>query len=121
VIVHHSINGAFALRRGTWKLEFCPGSGGWSKPRPGLNDTSKMPLVQLYDLKSDIGEQTNLQAEQPKIVAELTALMEQYVTQGRSTPGAPQQNTVAVDFWKAGKEDHKPLPPRKGKGKTAAK
>jgi arylsulfatase A-like enzyme len=121
VIVHHSINGAFALRRGMWKLEFCPGSGGWSKPRPGLNDTSKMPLVQLYDLKSDIGEQTNLQAEQPKIVAELTALMEQYVTQGRSTPGAPQQNTVAVDFWKAGKEDHKPLPPRKGKGKTAAK
>lgn len=108
-IVHHSIDGAFAIRRGNWKLEFCPGSGGWSKPRPGVDDTSRMPLVQLYNMASDIGEQTNREADEQKIVSELTALMQQYVDRGRSTPGAAQQNTVAVDFWKAGKQDHQPL------------
>jgi hypothetical protein len=31
--VHHSINGSFAIRQANWKLIFCPGSGGWSKPK----------------------------------------------------------------------------------------
>jgi arylsulfatase A len=31
-IVSHSINGRFAIRHGNWKLELCPGSGGWGKP-----------------------------------------------------------------------------------------
>jgi hypothetical protein len=31
--VHHSINGAFAIRQGNWKLIMCPGSGGWSAPK----------------------------------------------------------------------------------------
>ncbi len=34
-VVHHSINGSFAIRQGNWKLALCPGSGGWSAPRPG--------------------------------------------------------------------------------------
>ena len=34
-IVHHSINGSFAIRQGNWKLELCADSGGWSAPRPG--------------------------------------------------------------------------------------
>ena len=33
----------------------------------------------------------------------LTALLEKYVAQGRSTPGAPQKNAVAIDLWKDGK------------------
>ena len=32
--VHHSINGSFAIRKENWKLIMCPGSGGWSFPRP---------------------------------------------------------------------------------------
>ena len=32
--IHHSINGSFAIRRGKWKLALCPGSGGWSAPKP---------------------------------------------------------------------------------------
>ena len=28
-VVHHSIDGKFAIRQGKWKLEFCLGSGGW--------------------------------------------------------------------------------------------
>jgi arylsulfatase A len=32
-IVHHSIDGMFAIRRGKWKLILCAGSGGWSAPQ----------------------------------------------------------------------------------------
>ena len=34
-IVHHSVNGSFAIRQGSWKLALCPDSGGWSAPKPG--------------------------------------------------------------------------------------
>jgi arylsulfatase A-like enzyme len=106
-IVHHSINGSFAIREGNWKLCFCPGSGGWSSPRP-QDDTSDEPLVQLFDLANDIGEKTNLAEKEPAIVERLTKLMEKYVADGRSTPGVAQKNAVAVDFWKAGKAAHQP-------------
>jgi len=102
--VHHSINGSFAIRQGNWKLCFCPGSGGWSTPRPAQDDTSGLPRVQLFDLGSDIGERKNLQAEKPEIVERLTRLMGQYVVNGRSTPGAAQKNAVAVDF-RSGERD----------------
>ncbi|MGE3317265.1 MAG: sulfatase-like hydrolase/transferase, partial [Planctomycetaceae bacterium] len=108
-IVHHSANGSFAIRKGDWKLAFCPGSGGWSKPRPGRDDASQLPPVQLYNLKDDVTETTNRHDRHPELVQELTALMEMYVANGRSTPGAPQKNTVAVDFRKAGREAQKPL------------
>ena len=34
-VIVHSVNGSFAIREGKWKLCLCPGSGGWSAPRPG--------------------------------------------------------------------------------------
>jgi arylsulfatase A-like enzyme len=98
-VVHHSIYGAFAVRQDQWKLELCPGSGGWSAPRPGRDDTSQLPPVQLYDLGSDVGETTNVQDKHPDVVARLTRLLERYVAEGRSTPGAPQRNTGEVDIW----------------------
>jgi arylsulfatase A-like enzyme len=113
--VHHSINGSFAIRQGKWKLEFCPGSGGWSSPRPGQEDTSKLPPIQLYDLEADIAETRNVQGEHPDVVARLTALMTKYAADGRSTPGQPQPNTGAVDIWKAGRDAHQPLATKKGK------
>jgi arylsulfatase A-like enzyme len=112
-VVHHSIDGSFAIRQGKWKLELCPGSGGWSKPRPGADDTSKLPLVQLYDLKADVGEKKNVEREHPEVVARLTKLLEKYVADGRSTPGEKQKNTVQVDLWRAGKAAHKPIHKRK--------
>jgi arylsulfatase A-like enzyme len=107
--VHHSVNGSFAIRQGRWKLEFCPGSGGWSNPRPGQHDTSRMPLVQLYDLEADIAEEHNVQDKHPEVVARLTALMEKYAKDGRSTPGRPQPNYGEVDIWKSGREAHQPV------------
>jgi arylsulfatase A-like enzyme len=113
-LVSHSINGSFAVREGKWKLILCPGSGGWSAPRPGRDDASKLPLVQLYDLGNDVGERQNVQDKHPEVVPRLTKLLEKYVADGRSTPGQPQRNAVDVDIWKAGKQAHQPLP-RKAK------
>lgn len=127
-IVHHSINGSFSIRQANWKLELCPDSGGWSDPRPGQVASAKgkgkgkakanakgngnasavppppadgvYPPVQLYDLSKDIAEQTNVQAAHPDIVERLSKLLEKYVADGRSTPGAPQKNTVDPNIWK---------------------
>jgi arylsulfatase A len=115
-IVHHSINGSFSIRQANWKLELCPGSGGWSSPRPN-EDTTKLPAVQLYDLASDIGETKNVQAGHPEIVERLTKLLEKYVVDGRSTPGPVQKNTVTADIWKAGKDAHQAKTAAPGKGK----
>ncbi len=113
-VVHHSVSGAFAIREGRWKLAFCPGSGGWSAPRPGRDDTSALPPIQLYDLKADLGETTNRVAEQSDVVTRLTALMADYVARGRSTPGAPQRNALEVDFRKVGLQQHRPLRRKSG-------
>ena len=102
-VVHHSINGSFAIRQGNWKLALCRESGGWSDPRPGTPKATALPPVQLFDLDKDIGEQINVQDKHPEVVARLTKLLEKYVADGRSTPGTPQQNAVPVQLVKTAK------------------
>jgi arylsulfatase A-like enzyme len=99
-LVHHSVNGSFAIRRGPWKLEFCPDSGGWAAPRPGSKEAQTLPKLQLYNLALDPKETKNLQADQPLIRDRLVAMMQRYVQSGRSTPGAPQTNTSPVVYQK---------------------
>ena len=99
-LVHHSIAGKFSIRQGRWKLELCPGSGGWSAPRDPQAVKQGLPAVQLYDMEADVTEEKNLEDEHPDVVKQLTELLERYVAQGRSTPGEPQKNTVPVDIWK---------------------
>ncbi|WP_425616441.1 arylsulfatase [Anatilimnocola sp. NA78] len=99
-IVHHSINGSFAIRQGKYKLEVCRGSGGWSEPKPGTKAETDLPVIQLYDLSADIGEQQNLQAEKSSKVGELTNLLNRYIQRGRSTAGASQQNDVKIPLVK---------------------
>lgn len=101
-IVHHSIQGAFSIRQGNWKLCLAPGSAGWSAPRPG-QEPKDAPRIQLFDLSDDIGEKNNVQAQHPDIVEKLTKLLEKQVAEGRSTPGAPQQNTVTPDIQRGTK------------------
>lgn len=97
--VHHSINGSFSIRKGNWKLEMCPGSGGWSFPRPSHpEEIEGLPPIQLYDLSKDIGEKENVQDKYPEVVEELKELLTKYVKNGRSTSGAPQPNT-GVKHW----------------------
>ncbi len=84
--VHHSVNGSFSVRQGKWKLNLCPGSGGWSDPRPNKANEMNLPPVQLYDIENDAAETKNLYKKHPKVVAQLTELLEFYKQSGRSAP-----------------------------------
>jgi arylsulfatase A len=99
-LVHHSINGSFAIRRQQWKLCFCSGSGGWSAPRPNSKGIQELPHLQLFDLANDITEEHNVAAEHPELVKQLDAELRKLIDLGRSTPGAPAKNTVPVK-WKS--------------------
>jgi len=83
----HAVSTACAgtpgLRQGPWKLVFAA-------------DAQAKTAVQLYNLDTDLGEAKNVAAEQPKLVAELRALMERFIADGRTAPGTPQENDVAV-------------------------
>jgi len=76
-------SGVPGLRRGPWKLIL-------------EQDPKAKTEVQLYHLDDDIGEKTNLAPEKPELVAEMRALMDRLVADGRSTPGARQRNDVEV-------------------------
>ncbi|MCJ7681557.1 MAG: arylsulfatase, partial [Candidatus Aminicenantes bacterium] len=99
-VVHHSINGSFSIRKGRWKLELCPGSGGWSDPRPEKAQELGLPDMQLFDLSSDIGEKINVCERHPEVADELLRLLRVYVDRGRSTSGRPQANDVPVRIIK---------------------
>jgi len=99
-IVMHSINGMFAIRKGDWKLSFCSGSGGWSKPGRAPKTA---PKWQLYNLKEDLGETNNLYSQHPEIVEELHALMVKYIEEGRSTAGEKQANDAEIILDKEGR------------------
>ena len=74
-------------------MVFCPGSGGWSFPRP--REFKKEPETgwyQLYNLETDPAEQHNLVAAHPDVAERLERRMRKYIDDGRSTPGAPQEN-----------------------------
>ncbi len=99
-VVHHSIDGKFAIRQGKWKLEFCSGSGGWGSPKDPDASQNGLPDVQLYDLSTDVSEAKNVQAENPEVVSRLTRLLEQYVANGRSTPGIQLANDGVISLAK---------------------
>lgn len=102
-VIHHSIQGRFAIRDERWKLILGPGSGGWASPRDPEALRQGLPPIQLYDMAADPGEKINVHDKHPEVVERLIKILEKHVTDGRSTPGAPQANDVAVDFRKAGK------------------
>ncbi|WP_139959444.1 sulfatase family protein [Flavicella sediminum] len=98
-IVHHSINGSFAYRKNNWKAVFCPGSGGWSFPRPNSKEAKALPKFQLYNLKKDMGEEDNLENKKPELLEKYRDELAQLVLKGRSTKGAVQKNDGA-ERWK---------------------
>ena len=92
-IVHQSIDGSLSIRRDNFKLELCPGSGGWSDPKPG-EETGDLRF-QMYDLSQDIKERKNVIEDYPKLASELRNILKTYIENGRSTPGEKQNNTGA--------------------------
>ena len=101
-LVSHSIGGSFSIRQGDWKLCLSAGSGGWSAPREADAKKQNLPSMQLFNLKSDRGEQKNLVQENPDKVNELLQQLAGEVKQGRCTPGNPVSNDREVSFLPAG-------------------
>ena len=77
VIVHHSVNGYFSIRKGRWKFTPHLGSGGFSVPVKIEPVAGEAPGT-LYDIENDPGETVNLYNQYPDIVSELTGLLEKY-------------------------------------------
>jgi len=82
-IIHHSMDGTFAIRKDDWKLIEGNNSGGFSK---GLK-IEGIPVKtkgQLYNLSKDPSENNNLYVMQPDKVKELTILLNHYKSSGKS-------------------------------------
>jgi arylsulfatase A-like enzyme len=99
-LVHHSAQGCFAIRAGNWKLALCPDSGSRRERRQSRAGADRQPGVQLFDMAADPAEQHNVVSKHPEVVERLTDLLKKSVADGRTTPGAPQQNDVAVNIVK---------------------
>jgi len=80
-VIHQSAGGDSAIRDGRWKLVIQASRG-----------------HELYDLQDDLSEAENVAAGHPDIVARLTALLENQIANGRSTPGPAQKSDVAVSL-----------------------
>jgi arylsulfatase A len=81
-VIHHSSWGSFGIRQGEWKLLQVRGVG----DGPPADDP-KLPPGQLYNIVEDFGETNNLYEKHPEIVKKLSGLLDQYLMEGRSTPG----------------------------------
>lgn len=90
-LIHHSASGYFAIREGQWKLNLFRGSGGSLAPRL-VQPRGNEPPMELYDMKDDWRETTNVYEQHPDVAQRLTALATRIVQNGRSTPGDAQQN-----------------------------
>ena len=97
--VHQSMAGDLAIRQGPWKLIFF-----------------KNGKRELYNLKDDLSETRSVAAENQPVVEKLTKLMQQYIDNGRSTPGAPQKDSARIDLGNGGAAPADDAP-AKGKGK----
>ena len=93
MIVHHSDDGIFAMRRGKCKLmlDNKGGSGRGNKElktNPIINNADML----LFDMEKDRVESTNLSGQYPEVVESLKKELAEIIQKGRSTPGAPQRN-----------------------------
>lgn len=83
-IIHQDYKGNLAIRQGPWKLIF-------------FKDGKR----ELYNLQNDLSETKDIAEANSDVVKRLTALMHRYITEGRSTLGAPQKNEAEISVDKA--------------------
>ncbi len=92
VAIHHSCSGRFAIRRGPWVFIDAPSGDDnrepdWFKAERGY--TAHDCPGELFDLRTDIAERTNLYAQHPERVRELSDLLEQVKRDARAAAGGP--------------------------------
>lgn len=85
-VIHHDYVGGYAIRDGDWKLIF------------KLDRKTKIFTRELYNLKQDVKETTNVLKQHPEVVQQLEHLFEFQVEQGRSTPGRELTNFEHPDW-----------------------
>jgi arylsulfatase A len=109
LLVNQSASGRFAFRQGQYKLAFCAGSGGQSKPHDDQALAAGLPPLQLYDMRADIGEQHNLLLKSANagfdtaaLVEQMTQQIQEIIDRGRSTPGPALANDAQIHLRKDG-------------------
>jgi arylsulfatase A-like enzyme len=83
-----------SIRRANWKYIAHRGSGGNNYDKGELKpyalpETDPEAPAQLYNLETDPRETTNLFFKHPEVIAELKALLDKSITEGRSAPTSP--------------------------------
>ena len=91
-MIHHSNHGEFAYREDDWKLVFRNRSGKLDQCR------GKSRIVELYNLKQDIAERSNIAVQHPQQVQRLTEGLRQLVARGASRKGIAAANDGPVRF-----------------------
>jgi arylsulfatase A len=77
-LIHHSAEGVFSLRVDNWKyIHETTGSGGWPPPEAGGPQPGSPG--QLYNIKKNPGEETNLYYKYPRIVNKLKAMLAEII------------------------------------------
>lgn len=85
--IMHSSRALYSIRQGDWKLIEGLGSGGFTQPALVAPEPGG-PSGQLYNLREDPREQSNLWSERPQDVKRLTELLDRYRQAPDSRPGA---------------------------------
>jgi arylsulfatase A-like enzyme len=96
-----SASGKFAVRKGDWVFidaasgeDNRRGEPDWFKAERGYRPHDQPG--ELYNLRDDLPQRRNRYAEQPELVRELKAVLENAKNDGRSTPGPRQRNDVPI-------------------------
>lgn len=86
-LIHHSAAGEFAIREGDWKLILNkPRTAEPSKSTASGTSTSSPPTDELYNLREDPSETTNLADQHPDRVRHLARRLKQLTSAARSVP-----------------------------------
>jgi arylsulfatase A-like enzyme len=83
--VHQAHNRDLAIRQGPWKLIFLANG-----------------KRELYHLQTDLSETKNVIESNTKVVKRLTDLMQNFIDNGRSTLGQPQNNEADIFLQQSG-------------------
>ena len=81
VLISHGAKGRFAVRAGRWKLVM----------------KHQRNRMELYDLESDPGEESNVMRLHPEIARRLMKSATEAILNGRTTPGSAQPNDTG--WW----------------------
>ena len=99
LVVHHSMSGRFAIRRGDWVFIDSPtgddnGEPEWLKQQRGYEPHDSPG--ELFNLREDLSERVNRYADQPEIVKELSAILNR-IKAGNEPQGT--QDNPPAEQW----------------------